>query len=154
MLSFITNIVAILIVGFFVWRRGRDRQVASFPPAQWLRIAGVIILGLPAAVYLFFGFAEMGGGGIGGLAHLLPVVTIVLFGFLAWMRPLAGGLALFLAGCVAGFVTLVSMITLSPVPESAVLSSGVLVSALPQMISGVLFFLAGRLAHTAAVRST
>ncbi len=88
---FFFNIVAIVVMGFLVWHRGRDQRAGSIKAAHWLRIAGLIPLGLEVAILLFFGFGEMGSGDLSGVSHLLPAVPIVLLGILAWLRPLEGG---------------------------------------------------------------
>jgi hypothetical protein len=136
---FLANIVAIAAVGFLVLRRGRDARAGSIRPAHWIRIAGLTPLGLQIAIFLLFGVGEMAAGDLSGAGHLLQVAVTALLGILAWMRPLEGGVALFIVG----------MVTSIPFPESAVMSSGIMIMAAPQVVSGALFFIAGMLARGA-----
>jgi hypothetical protein len=139
MILFLANIVAVAAMGFFVLRRGRDQRVGSIGSAHWLRIAALIPLGLQVAIFLLFGVGEMVAGDLSGAGHLLQVVVTVLPGILAWMRPLEGGVALFIVGVV---------ISIS-LPESAVMSPAIVIMAAPQVVSGALFFIAGMLARRA-----
>lgn len=144
---FFFNIVAIVIMGFLVWRRGRDQRVESIRAAHWLRIAGFIPLGLEVAILLFFGFGEMGSGDLSGVSHLLPAVAIVLLGILAWLRPLEGGIALFTGGALFIIIFLASLAASAPGPGITGISSAMMILAVPQLVSGVLFFIAGLLSR-------
>ena len=139
MILFIANSVAGAAMGFLVLRRGRDRSPESIRSARWLRMAGLIPLGLQAAIFLLFGVGEMVGGDPSGAGHLLQMIVTVLPGILAWMRPLEGGVALFIAGLV---------ISIS-LPQSALMSPAIAIMAAPQVVSGVLLFIAGMLARRA-----
>jgi len=149
MILFLANIVAIAAVGFLVLRRGRDQRAGRSRSAHWLRIAGLIPLGLQVAIFLLFGIGEMASGELGGAGHLLQVAVTALLGILAWMRPIEGGAALF--GGAAFFIVsfIVSMVTSIPLPESSVISPAIMIMAAPQIVSGVLFFFAGMLARSA-----
>lgn len=78
MIPFFANIVAIAAVGFLVLRRGRDHRTGSTTSAHWLRIAGLILLGLQAAVLLLFGAGEMASGNLGGAGHLSQLAVTAL----------------------------------------------------------------------------
>ena len=143
MILSLANIVAIAALGFLVLRRGRDQRVGSIRSAHWLRIAGLFPLGLQVVIFLIFGVGEMAGGDLSGAGHLLQVAVPALLGILAWLKPLEGGAALF----VLGFVF--SMVTAMSVPEDAVMSPAIMILAAPQIVSGVLFFVAGMLARCA-----
>jgi hypothetical protein len=149
MISLLANIAAIAVVGFLVLRWGRDRRAGSIQSAHWLRIAGLIPLGLQVAIFLLFGIGEMAGGDLSGAGHLLQVAVIVLLGILAWMRPLEGGVALFCGGALFVVDFIVGVVTSGPLPESGAVSPAILIMAAPQMVSGVLFFIAGMLARGA-----
>jgi hypothetical protein len=144
---FFFNIVAIVIMGLLVWRRGRDQRVGSIKAAHWLRIAGLIPLGLEVAILLFFGFGEMGSGDLSGVSHLLPAVAIVLLGILAWLRPLEGGIALFAGGALFIIIFFASLAASTPGPSITGISSAIMILAVPQLVSGVLFFIAGLLSR-------
>ena len=149
MILFLANIVAIAAVGFLVLRRGRDQRAGGIRSAHWLRIAGFIPLGLQVAVFLLFGIGEMMSGDLGGAGHLLQVAVTAPLGILAWMRPLEGGVALFGGGAlfIVGFI--ISVVTSSAVPEYTVISPAIMIMAVPQTVSGALFFIAGILARRA-----
>jgi hypothetical protein len=145
MILFLINIVVIVALGFLVWRRGRDRRVGTIKSAHWLRIAGLVPLFLQVAIFLLFGIGEMASGDLSGAGHLLQVAATVLLGLLAWMRPLEAGVAL-IAGAALFIAGMVTSINLS---ESTVISPAIMIMAAPQMISGVLFFIAGMLTRSA-----
>jgi hypothetical protein len=72
-----------------------------------------------------------------------------LLGILAWMRPLEGGVAL-LGGAALFIVSfIVGVVSSFPLPESSVISPAIMIMAAPQIVSGVLFFIAGMLARSA-----
>jgi hypothetical protein len=149
MIGFLANIVVIVVVGWIVWRRGRDRRVDSIPSPLGLRIAALIPLVPQAAIYLLFGVAEMVGGDLSGGMHLLQLAVIVLPAILAWMRPLEGGIGLVLAG-VASAVPFISAMATAGSSEPTVVSPALLILAVPQILSGVLFFIAGMLGRRVA----
>ena len=144
MVGFVTGIAVLVILSFLVWRRGRDRRVANVPAARWLRIAAVVPLALQAAVFVLFGIGEMAGGDLSGAGHLLQLAPTVLLAVLAWLRPLEGGLALLAMGILEA-ATIVGAI--AGAGEGAIPSPALLILAGPYLISGALFFLAGRLAR-------
>jgi len=149
MIRFLANIVAIATMGLLVLRRGRDQRAGSIRPAHWLRLAGLIPLGLQVAIFLLFGIGEMASGDLSGAGHLLQVAVTALLGMLAWMRPLEGGAALF--GVAALFIvnSIVGVVTSMPLPESTAISPAIMIMAAPQIVSGALFFIAGMLARNA-----
>ena len=149
MILVIANIVAIAAMGFLVWRRGRDRRAGSIRPARWLRIAGLIPLGLQVAFFLLFGIGEMAGGELGGAGHLVQAAVIALLGLLAWLRPIEGGAALVGIAVLFTVTFIAGVAASSAVPEPTAISPGLLILAAPQLISGVLFFIAGMLARRA-----
>jgi len=145
MLQLIVNIVVIAVVASIVLRRGRDRRAGSVRAARWLRVAGLVPLGLQVAVFLVFGFGEMASGDLSGVAHLLPAAAIILLGVLAWLRPLEGGIALIAAGALVMMAFIAGVFASGPAPESAAMSPAIMIVAVPQLISGVLFCIAGML---------
>jgi hypothetical protein len=145
--AFLANIVVIVAVGLIVLFRGRDRRVGSIKSARWLRIAALIPLGLPAAIYLLFAVGEMAGGDLSGAAHLLQLAVIVLLAILAWMRPLEGGIGLVVGGAVSAVSFIAGMAAAMPSTEPTAVSPALMIVALPQIISGALFFIAGMLAR-------
>ena len=141
----LANIVVIGALGFVVLRRGPDRRVGSIRSARWLRVAGLIPLGLQTAVFLFFGVGEMASGDLSGAGHLLPAAAIILLGILAWLRPLEGGIALIAGGALVMIAFIAGVVASGTAPESAAMSPAIMIVAVPQLISGVLFCIAGML---------
>ena len=152
MILILANIVASAAVGFLVLRRGRDQRAGRIRSVHWLRIAGLIPLGLQVLIYLVFGIGEMASGELGGAMHLLEAIIIALLGMLAWMRPLEGGIALFVCGALSAVGFIVALVASGPLPEDAVIGPSVIITAVPQIVSGVLFFTAGMLGKSAATR--
>jgi hypothetical protein len=142
------NLAVVAGVGFLVWRLGRDRRVEGIPSARWLRIAALVFLAVPVAIELLFGVGEMLGGDLSGAVHLLGVAVTALLAILVWMRPLEGGVLL-CAG--AGTLTII-LLTAVVRAGGAVVSPAIWIQAAPQVISGVLFFIAGLLGQRAAGR--
>lgn len=147
MLQFLSNILPIVVLGIIVWRRGRDPHAGATPSTQWLRIAGLVPLALQTAFYLFFGFGEMLSGDLSGAAHLLPAVVVVLFAFLAWRRPLEGGIALLAAALLFVIPLLPGAVAGS---EEGMGSPALLLVAAPQLLAGALFLAAGFLSRRPA----
>jgi len=149
MILFVADIVAIAAVGFLVLRRGRDQRAGSIRSAHWLRIAGLIPLGLQVAVFLLFGIGEMASGDLSGAGHLLQVAVTALLGILTWMRPLEGGIAFFGGGTLFIVSFIIGVVTSSTFPEYTAISPAIMIMAAPQIVSGALFFIAGMLARSA-----
>jgi len=141
----VLNVGLIAILGFLVWRSGRDRRVEGVAAARWLRIAGFIALAVPAVTLLLFGIGEVAGGDLSGAMHLVELAVMVLLGVLAWMRPLEGGAVLSAAG---GLFALLFLREASG-QGTAVVSPVIVILVLPQIVAGVLFFVAGLLGQRA-----
>jgi len=129
MSQILVSLISIAVVGFIVLRSGRDTRVEGIAWVRGTMIAALIPLGLQAAVLALFGLGEMLAGDLSGAGHLLSLVATVLTAFLAWTRPLEGGIALVVMGLVAatGYRDLTSI---------AIMSA-------PQLVSGLLFLTAG-----------
>ena len=80
----VLNVALIAILGFLVWRWGRDRRVEGVAAARWLRIAGLIALAVPAVTLLLFGIGEVAGGDLSGAMHLVDLAVMVLLGVLTF----------------------------------------------------------------------
>jgi len=146
---FIANIVSVAVVGFLVLRHGRDKSVGNNKAANWLRIAGLIPLGLQVLINLVFGIGELASGELGGAMHLLEAIVIGLLGMLAWMRPFGGGITLFVCGALSVIGFIVALVASGALPKGALISSSIFFTAVPQIVSGVLFFMAGWLSRRA-----
>ncbi len=147
MFQFLASLLPLAILAVVVWRRGRDPHAGAAPPARWLRLAGLIPLAVQLAIYLLFGFGEMLSGDLSGAAHLLPGAATVLFGVLAWRRPLDGGIAL-LASAALSAIPLIRNALVSP--EEGLLSPAMLIIVAPQLLAGALFFASGLLSRRPA----
>jgi hypothetical protein len=133
MVFLLVNITASAVVGFLVLRYGRDPRTGSIRRAHWLRITALIPLGFQVAIFLLFGVGEMAAGDMSGAGHLLQVAVVAPLGLVAWMRPFEGGIAILIAGSVSAIFYLVS----------GLMFPAILILASPQIVSGVLFFIAG-----------
>lgn len=136
MTSIFVNILAIAIVGFVLIRKGQEQRVWDQPTASRLMIVGLIPLVLQIAIFLLFGLGEMASGELSGAGHLLPAVATLVLMLLSWKRPIEGGAALFVIGAV----------TTTDVSEATAL----LIMAAPQIVSGLMFLLAGWIAQGGA----
>ena len=147
MFQFLTSLIPLAILAVVVWRHGRDPQAGATPSARRLRLAGLIPLAAQLAVYLLFGFGEMLSGDLSGAAHLLPAAVTVLFGVLAWRRPLEGGIALLASAALSAIPF---MISAADDPEPGMLLPGLLIIVAPQLLAGALFLAAGLLSRRPA----
>ncbi len=147
MIQFLAGLLPLAILAVVVWRRGRDRHAGATPPAHWLRIAGLIPLAVQLGIYLLFGFGEMLSGDLGGAAHLLPGVATVLFGVLAWRRPLDGGIALLASAALSAIPLIRSGLA---TPEEGLLSPAMVIVVAPQLLAGALFLASGLLSRRPA----
>ena len=136
MTTILISILAIAIVGLVLFRKGGDQRVHEHGTASRLMIVGLIPLGLQIAIFLLFGLGEMASGDLSGAGHLLPAVATLVLVLLSWKRPIEGGAALFIVGAVS--TTDVSDTT------------ALLIMAAPQIVSGLLFLLAGWIARVGA----
>jgi hypothetical protein len=151
MIQSLANLVAIVVVGLIVLLRGRDRRVGAVSSARWLRLAAVVPLLLQLGFFLMFAIGEMTSGDLSGAGHLVQAAVVALLGILAWMRPLEGGAALIV---VAALMIIGYKTGLDPSrPVASVLSPMITILAAPQLISGVLFFIAGILGRRTATPS-
>ena len=135
--------VSVMFVGSLLLRHGRDRRVAGHGAIKWLRLAGLLPLALQFLLYMFFGVGEIAGGDPGGIVHLLQAVLVALMGYLAWLRPLEAGSALTACGIIALVVFLAAVFHASFTPGSSRISTGVWLTSMPQLVSGLLFLIAG-----------
>lgn len=139
----LTNLVAIVVTGLFVWRYGREQRVENIRPARRLRRAGLVPLGLQIAVLLLFGIGEIAAGDAGGAGHLVEALVVALLTAVTWLRPLEGGIALL----VSGILFAISVIVSAAPPQVAMIISALGILAAPQIISGALFSIAGLVAR-------
>ncbi len=145
MIIFVTNILAVIALGVIVWKRGRDRRPGTVPLARGLQIAGLFVLSLVALVYVFFGVGEMMEGMEGGAGHLIELLAVVVLLALAWLRPLEGGIAFIACGVISALGFFAAMLAAGPAPRFSMISPALLITSLPQVISGALLFVAGML---------
>lgn len=91
--------IAILVLGMITFRR--DQVIVSNQQAKWLLRAALVLMGLYAILWLFFGIGEMTSGDWSGAIHLVPAIMVVALMFLAWRRPMEGGVVLVILGVLA-----------------------------------------------------
>ena len=146
-MAFLADLVAILVLAFWAWRRGRDLRVAQVSAARRLRMAALIPLALEMGIFLLFGLGEMAGGDWSGAGHLLELGVLALLAGLAWMRPLEGGVTLLLAGAFSAASFIVSFLSAAPQGDVIAISPAMMILALPSLLSGALFLAAGLVAR-------
>jgi uncharacterized membrane protein len=129
--AILLSIISIAVVGVVVLRYGRDRRVKSIGWVQGLMIVGLIPLGLQGLVLALFGFGELASGVLSGVQHLVPLAATVLLAFLAWKRPIEGGVALL----IVGLTTLAEWYDWDATAK--------MIMAAPQLVSGGLFLAGG-----------
>jgi hypothetical protein len=140
MTSLIANGAAVLVLGILVLVRGRDHLAGG--QGRGLRIAALVPLGVQVAFFLLFAIGEMASGDLSGAGHLIQVIGAALPGYLAWLRPLEGGIVLLassLVGLAPGFT-----------PGEAL--TQVLILSAPQLLSGLLFIISALLDRKKAPR--
>ncbi|MBN1920700.1 MAG: hypothetical protein JW892_05610 [Anaerolineae bacterium] len=146
MTFFIANIAAIVVLFIIVLRRGPDLRIQTNRSAQRLRIAACVFLAIPLAIFLIFGIAEMVGGDINGVMHLVEALVVVLVGILAWKRPFEAGIILCLSSlALTGFF--LSILLPNPAHEGPINFYSLLIVVLPTLITGSLFLSAGIVAR-------
>lgn len=62
--------------------------------ARLAQIAALLLLGLGAAFFLLFAAAELAGGDVAGIQHLLPAAILGALIWLGWRRPRTTGVIL------------------------------------------------------------
>lgn len=97
----ILTVVAILVLAMITFLRGTDRAVESHRQAKWLVWTALALMGLYAFVWLVFGIAEVISGDFSGIIHLVPAIMLIVLMFLAWKRPLEGGIVFAVLGILA-----------------------------------------------------
>lgn len=101
-----------------------------------LKIAGLGILCISLVLLLVLGVGEMSGGIYSGLQHFIQAIPIVLFMYLAWVKPKIGGIILILISIVLALLYLffppVGMPSIYRIENTLLLFS-------PLLLSGTLF---------------
>lgn len=144
----LANLIAIVVLGILVLRRGSDPRIKSSTPARVLRIVACIILGIPLVVFLIFGIGEMVGGDLSGGMHLVEALIVVLVGILSWKRPFEAGIILCLSSLALGGFFLINLLA-DHVREGPINFHSLLILVLPTLITGILFLSAGIMARRA-----
>ena len=137
-IAILLTFVSIVVVGFITLRFGGDRRLKGVRWVQGAMIVGLIPLGLQVLVLALFGFGEMASGDLSGAGHLVPLAATVLLAFLAWKRPIEGGVAL----VIVGFATAAEFYD----------ATARMIMAVPQLLGGGLFLAAGLGAWAASRR--
>jgi hypothetical protein len=108
-------------------------------PHRKLKVAALVLLGLPAAVLVLFLAGETVGGDATGLQHLVQLAPLAILGGVAWRYPRAGGLALIVIGLV---LAVLYPWVFGGFPLSTVVLVEMLLFA-PPIVAGLLFVAAG-----------
>jgi len=105
--------------------------------AQRLKVAGFVLVVIPAAVLLLFAFGETASGDVGGLVHLIPATPLIVLAAVAWRRPLVGGVVL------AGVGGLIAAFYPFGVDGSALVVLSIELILFAPFVAGLLFIRAG-----------
>ena len=104
--------------------------------ARWLRYSALTLLCLFVAFGVFMGVGEMIGGDGSGAGHLIPAAIVSGLAFLAWKRPIVGGIVLAILGLSAlAYIGL----------NALVFASG------PLLLAGLLFIVAAQLTQSGPI---
>ncbi len=134
---------AIVLIAFGFIRKQYE-PVLLDRRSRWILRAALVVMGIFAGFWAFFGIGEMAGGDMSGASHLVPAVTIVLLMLAVRKRPLEGGIVLMVIGA------LVTISAWGAYRGGWARYIGVaLVTGLPLLASGILLVVAAR---TAAAR--
>ena len=69
-----------------------------------LKKVAIGLLLIPLVVLLLFTFGEVFSGDVSGLSHLIQAAPLLLFAYLAYKKPFAGGLSLLIVGFFLGIL--------------------------------------------------
>ena len=138
----ILTAAAILVLVVIAFLRAPDKVTVSNPQAKWLLRIALVLMGICVVFLLYFGIGEMTSGDLGGLIHLVPAILLVVLMFLAWRRPIEGGVILIILSVLIflyyGFATM---------EGGGSFQVGSLIGALPFLVSGNLFLFAAAVAR-------
>jgi hypothetical protein len=105
-----------------------------------LKVAGMVFLAIPILILAAFAVGEMASGDINGIQHVVQLAPLVLLGWLAWKRPLWGGMALI---ALALILTGLYFIFIPRFPLATVILTMASLFATP-FVAGILFVVAAR----------
>ena len=97
------------------------------------------LLGLGTALFLVFGLAELLGGDLTGVQHLIPAAILAALMYVGWRRPHAAGITLLVLAAVLTAAG-VSLFFARDLP----LLSLALLFVLPSLVTGLLLVLDDR----------
>lgn len=140
-------LIAIAGLAAYVSRTGRDRAVQNHPAARWVLRAALIPLLLLLALSLLLGIGEIAGDVPGGVFHLAPILPIVILAWLAWQRPVAGGVTLLTLGALLA-TTFFSIMG----GDLGFKVQAALITGVPFLASGLLCLLAAAVASRPAAQ--
>ena len=126
------------------------RSSASDTSSQILKIIGVVLLLIPAALIAVIAVSDMVGGDLMSVLELLFAVPLLILAWLGWRRPRLSGLII-----VAGSVVLAAVWCVWSTGRFddwtlhlGYFIQGVLMLFAPPLVAGVLFLLAARTEHS------
>jgi hypothetical protein len=105
-----------------------------------LKRAGLALLTLPILILGGFAVGELPVGDISGLQHVVELVLVALLAWLAWRRPLWGGMALI---ALALILLMLYIVFIHGFPLPTVVLTLIFLFATP-LAAGVLFVAAAR----------
>jgi hypothetical protein len=146
-IAFAAAALAAVLFWLVLSRRSRRRNASGSGGeggragrARLAKIAALMLLGLGVGFFLIFAVAEMAGGDIAGIQHLLPAAVLGALLWLGWKRPRTVGIVLLALSVPIG-VAYVAAAARSARPGEL---WAVLWIPLMSVLTGFLFFWAGR----------
>jgi hypothetical protein len=131
----ILTVVAILVLAIIVFRRGPDEVTVSNKQAKWVLRGALVLMGIYAVFWLFFGISEMISGDLSGVIHLVPAIMLVVLMFLARRLPVEGGVVLVILGVLASAYYIIAAIH----GGGSFQVTSILVGGVPYLVFGLIF---------------
>jgi hypothetical protein len=100
----------------------------------------LVLVGIYAVFWLFFGIAEMVSGDLSGVMHLVPAIMLAGLMWLVTRRPFEGGVVLVVLGVLASGYYFAAM-----AGGWAFRGQAALIGGVPYLVSGLLLLAAAAL---------
>lgn len=145
-IAFAAAALAAVLLWLVLWRGSRLQYASGSEGrraehARLAKVAALILVGLGVGFFLIFAVAEMAGGDIAGIQHLLPVAVLGALLWLGWKRPRTAGIVLLALSVPLGVAFVVGVAVEGVRPGE--LWVAVLIPLVP-VLTALLFLRAGR----------
>lgn len=145
-IAFAAAALAAVLLWLVLWRGSRLQYASGSEGrraehARLAKVAALMLVGLGVGFFLIFAVAEMAGGDIAGIQHLLPVAVLGALLWLGWKRPRTAGIVLLALSVPLGVAFVVGVAVEGVRPGE--LWVAVLIPLVP-VLTALLFLRAGR----------